>query len=210
MSLSKIIQANDAEALYKWQTSTKSREEREVTEQKNLLTAEQIEEIQKQAYQEGFEEGRHQGLIKGEAEVKQKIQQLVQVVDVLQKPLEQLDDTIEQELVTLAMVIARQIIRRELKIDPTHVIAAVREAVGQLPLASRNIRIFLHPEDSEVVRNSLGNSKGERRWEIMDDATQSRGGCRVVTETSQLDATVERRLAAIVASIFGDEREQSE
>jgi flagellar assembly protein FliH len=104
------------------------------------------------------------------------------------------------------MAAARLIVRRELKTDPGIVIAAVREAMGALPAASRAIRLHLHPEDAALVREVMGVSEDERAWRIVEDPTQLRGGCKLLTETSVVDASVDNRLLGVMASILGGER----
>jgi flagellar assembly protein FliH len=43
---------------------------------------------------------------------------------------------------------------------------------------------------------------------MVEDPLITRGGCKVDTEVSYIDATVENRLAAVIATLFGGEREQ--
>jgi flagellar assembly protein FliH len=45
-------------------------------------------------------------------------------------------------------------------------------------------------------------------WGVVEDPLITRGGCKVDTDVSHVNATVENRLAAVVATIFGGEREQ--
>ena len=124
------------------------------------------------------------------------------------RPLEQLDQGVEDELVFLAMATARHLVRRELKTDPSHVIAAVRQAVELLPISTQNIKVLLHPEDATLVRESLSvNNDDEQRWKIVEDPMISRGGCHVETEYSRIDATVETRINSVIAQVLGDERE---
>jgi flagellar assembly protein FliH len=204
--MSKVISRDDIERLKQWANSENIPGGQQLSSPSPLLTAKQIEEIQKQAQKEGYEAGYQEGLTGAENEIKQKVTRLEQIFRTLQQPLEQLDDAVEEQLASLALVIAKQIIRRELKTEPEHVIGAVREAVGVLPLASRNIQILLHPEDAQVVRNHLSVSESEEGWKIVDNPTVTRGGCRIVTDTSTVDATLERRLAAIAAELLGGER----
>jgi flagellar assembly protein FliH len=177
-----------------------------------LLTAEKIEQIQAQAYQEaydaGFAKGREEGLASGQGEVQQKARLLSDMLQSLAQPFQMLDDEVEEEMLSLALVIARQLVRRELKTDPGQVIAVVREALAALPVASRNVRVCLHPEDAVLVREALNPGSSEQDWLLVEDPTLSRGDCRVVTDVSQVEATLERRLAAVVAQLFGGEREQ--
>jgi flagellar assembly protein FliH len=172
----------------------------------NLLTADQMQRLQQQAREEGFAQGRAEALKAVLAEMQPRVDKLDGVLNTLAEPLRELDDRIEQELVTLAMAAARLIVRRELKTDPGIVIAAVREAMGALPAASRAIRLHLHPEDAALVREVMGVAEDERAWRIVDDPTQSRGGCKLLTETSVVDASVDNRLLAVMASILGGER----
>lgn len=175
-----------------------------------LLTASQIEALQKQAYDESNERGYKEGLAAGQKQVAEAVQHLNSILEALTKPFEELDEQVEQELVALSIIIARQLIRRELKTDPGQVIAVVREAVANLPVASRNVRIFLHPDDATVVREHLASVEGESAWTIVEEPVMSCGGCRVVTDTSQIDATVEKRLNSIITRLLGGEREDDE
>lgn len=207
MSLSKIVSSNDIAALERWKSEPISRQS---GKNYNTLTARQLEELQKQARDEGYKAGYQEGLAKGEIEIKQRINKIEKIISLLSSPLDALDDTVEEELATLSLVIARQIIRRELKTDPGHIIAVVKETVSALPLASRNVRITLHPEDAILVKKSLSLSKddseGKGKWAVVDDPALTRGDCKVSTETSHIDATIEKRLTAIAAELLGGER----
>jgi len=204
--LSKLIRGDDTEELERWRTlameSTKGS-----PSSPSVLTAAKLEALQEQAHKEGYEAGYAEGRKKGEAEVRAQADRLKNVFNALANPLEQLDTTIQEELVALSIAIARQIIRRELKADPGHMMGIVREALNQLPLANRTIQIRLHPDDAATLRGMLTLDDKSQRWELVDDPALSRGDCRVVSETSQIDATLERRLTAIAAALFGGERE---
>jgi flagellar assembly protein FliH len=75
-----------------------------------------------------------------------------------------------------------------------------------LPVASRNVVLHLHPDDAALVRESLSSTEGERAWTIMEDPLIERGGCRVSSESSQVDAQAETRLRALISAVAGDER----
>ena len=171
------------------------------------LTARQIEELQQQAREEGFQQGRREGLEAGKKEIRARVHDLDALMQTLAKPLEQLDGQVEEELVQLALAVARQLVRRELKTDPGQVLAVVREAMAALPLTARNVRLHLHPEDATLVRETLSVSDNERSWKIVDDPVLTRGGCKVSSDTSQIDASVERRLHNVIANVLGGQRE---
>lgn len=185
----------------------------------SVLTVDEIETMQKQAYDEafaqgkkdgyseGYNEGSRQGYKENELALQKKATEFASLLESLSQPFKVLDAEVEKELVKLAMAIATQIIRREIKMDPGQIIAAVREAINILPLSSQKTRLYLHPEDAELVRSALPLDETSPAWRIVEDPLITRGGCKVDTEVSHIDATVENRLAAVIANLFGGKRE---
>ncbi len=210
-------------------------EDEEETAIPRMPTAEEIEAMQKQAHEEaaaagyregfqlgqgegreqghreGYEQGREQGWREGHeagtAVMMEAAARFEPLADCLAEPLALVDDQVEQELVALAIAIAKQLIRRELKTDPGQIVAVAREALTILPAASRRVSLHLHPEDAELVRNALALKDAGPRWKIVEDPLMTRGGCEVVTETSFIDATLEKRLMAVIAHLLGGGRE---
>jgi len=128
------------------------------------------------------------------------------VLGLLARPLEQFDAEVERELVQLAVAVGKQLARRELTVEPAQVIAIVRETLAQLPVAAREVRVHLHPQDAATVREHLSAPSAERVWTVIEDPALSRGGCLVQSESSRIDARFESRVAAIAAGALGDER----
>ena len=183
-------------------------------------TVGEIEDVERRAYEEGFAQGRAAGMAAGRAEGKAEhdqaiaranaqVARLEQVFGSLSRPLQDVDAQVESELVNLALTVARQLVRRELRIDPAQVIAIIRETVALLPAATRDIRVHLHPEDAAVVRERLAATTAERAWSIIEDPVMTRGGCRVTTDTAQIDARLETRINEVITTILGDERAAS-
>lgn len=176
-------------------------------------TVAEIEDVERRAYEEAFAQGRDAGLAAAKAETQQQLQQLKTQVarmeaalGTLAQPLQHVNAEVEQQLMSLAMTIARQLIRRELKTDPAQVIAIIRETVSLLPAAARDVRVHLHPEDAAVVRERLAAPTADRAWTIVEDPVLARGGCKVTTDTALIDARVETRLNEVIAAMLGDER----
>jgi len=168
---------------------------------------------ERQAHDEAFALGKAEGMAAGRAEfdarnadLALRLQKLDAILNVLSKPLSDLDAQVERQLVTLALTIARHLVRRELRIDPTQVIAIIRETVALLPASARNVRVHLHPDDAALVREVLAAPQSERAWSVIEDPVTSRGGCRVTTETAQIDARLETRLGEVIAQVLGSER----
>lgn len=185
-----------------------------------ILTVDEIETMQKQAYDEAFAQGKMDGFQRGFDEGSKKgyednlhllqtqAASLVSLMEALNEPFKLLDEEVEKELVKLAIAIATQIIRREIKLDPGQIVAVVRETIQVLPLASQKIKLRLHPEDVELVRSALALDELSTSWSLIEDPLITRGGCKVDTEVSHVDATIEHRLTAVIATIMGGERER--
>ena len=103
--------------------------------------------------------------------------------------------------------IARQVIQRELAIDSTQIEQVMREALKLLPLGVGNVRLYINPQDFELVKAL--RERHEETWRIVEDATLLPGGCRVETEHSRIDATVETRISQIMAKLFDQLHEQA-
>jgi flagellar assembly protein FliH len=178
------------------------------------LTVEDIDALQKQAqlegYKEGFEQGQsageQAGLESGKNDVNNQLVHLRQILETLNAPLENLDAEMERDIVSLVTTVARQVIRREIKADPEHVIGAVRGALAVLPINDRKIKIYLHPQDTELVKKGLSLEQEDANWRWIDDPTLSRGGCRLETANTLIDASVEARLESVINKLLGGER----
>ncbi|HEY7887508.1 MAG TPA: FliH/SctL family protein [Steroidobacteraceae bacterium] len=171
------------------------------------------EESARLALQEADARGYEAGLGRARAETRtglaalaERVQRLDAALNVLARPLEQLDAEIEGELAQLALSVGKQLARRELHAEPAQVIAILRESLALLPAAAREVRVRLHPQDAETVREHLTAPATDRAWTIIEDPTLSRGGCVIQSQSSRIDARLEARIAAVAANALGDER----
>ena len=233
----KVISSDSQTSYERWEAPHVKNIQEQKAEQAGRVTARQLEDLQKQAYDEGLQLGKDEGYKKGlilgqeegikngQAVVSQTVKRFEQMIQLLAEPLEQVDKQVEEELLALSVATARQIIRREITVNPEQIIAVVKEAISALPSATKNIKVYLNPGDAEIVRNTLNlpssevsrdeiiateNSAAADAWSIVEEATINRGGCYIKTDNSQIDATIETRVAEISVKIFGDERASDE
>lgn len=192
----------------------KIREQRTLQPPSTPPTAAALEKLQQQAYDEGYEKGRREGFEFGHKEglenAKQEFQryatQFERLMGTFEQPLRELDNQVERELLSVVIAIVRQLVRREIKSDPNLIIGVVREALSILPVSSRNVRLLVHPEDAELIREIYALGDTEIGWTLVEDPVINRGGCKVVTDTSQIDATLESRLASLIAPLLAGAR----
>ena len=171
-----------------------------------IPTADEIERWRKEAQDEGYQEG-----LKLAAQQAVPTQQRLQrLIDFFEHPLKSLNEEVEQQLSQVVVTLAQQLVRRELKNEPGEIIGLIRESVELLPGNARGIRIFLHPEDASLVRNALSidADNEEQSWKLIEDPMITQGGCKIKSESSSINATLENRLAALAASVLGGKREE--
>ncbi len=156
-----------------------------------------------EGYAAGFAEGQAQAA-RENAELQARIRG---VLTQLTNAFADFDEEAERELVHLSVVIAQQLVRRELHTDPGELVPVVREAIGLLPAASRDIRVHVHPDDAPHVQDTLRGGDTEPAIRLVEDPLIARGGCKVETDASRIDATLETRLAALAASMLVGERD---
>jgi len=174
---------------------------------------EDLEAIERDAFDQGLAEGREAGLeaarhaeLAAHADIAARVRQLDEILQFMARPIADLDREVQLQLAALAGAIARQVVRRELKAHPDEIVAVIRETVSLLPVNAREGRVHLHPEDARLVRERLVEVSGDRVWSIAEDPILARGGCRVTSENSTIDAQLEQRLGAAIAAVLGDAR----
>ncbi|PMV23453.1 MULTISPECIES: flagellar assembly protein FliH [unclassified Pseudomonas] len=179
------------------------------------LTLEELEAIRQEAYNEGFAAGEKDGFRSTTLKVRQeaeealsvKLASLERLMGTLFDPIAEQDSQIEKAMVDLVQHIARQVIQRELALDSSHIESVMREALKLLPLGVGNVRLYINPQDFEQVKAL--RERHEETWRIVEDASLQPGGCRVETEHSRIDATVETRISQIMAKLFDQLHEQA-
>lgn len=169
------------------------------------VTAAEIESLQEQAWSEAWEKGYEEGRKAGKKDLDKELKRVGQVLKQLSAPLDDLDEQVEQELVELAVAIARQVIYRELRTDPGQIVAVVRESVEALPSSNTQIEVRLHPADAELLREEVGDAE-DGRWTLIEDGSVERGGCVVSDHNSRVDSRLEQQVGRVVAEILGEQR----
>ncbi|AZD59598.1 Flagellar assembly protein FliH [Pseudomonas chlororaphis subsp. aurantiaca] len=101
----------------------------------------------------------------------------------------------------------RQVIQRELAIDSSQIEHVMREALKLLPLGVGNVRLYVNPQDFAQVKSL--RERHEESWRIVEDEALLPGGCRVETEHSRIDATMETRIAKIMDKLSDQLHEQA-
>ncbi|MBO3275779.1 flagellar assembly protein FliH [Pseudomonas schmalbachii] len=179
------------------------------------LTLEELEAIRQDAYNEGFATGEKDGFHAGQLKARQeaetalqaRLQSLETLMNQLFEPIAEQDQLIEQAMLNLVQHVVRQVIQRELSHDSSHVRQVLREALKLLPMGAENIRIMVNPQDFELIKAL--RDRHEESWRILEDDALLPGGCRIETEHTRIDASIETRLAQATKQLLEQQREQA-
>ncbi|MEM7467030.1 MAG: flagellar assembly protein FliH [Pseudomonadota bacterium] len=175
----------------------------------NIPTAEDIEVLIEQSKKEGFESGYAAAFEQGREDLARCLGIFDTISTQIQQPITVFDNEIFELFSALIVKLAEKVIARELSTTPEAIINTVRDAIQQLPLPSGLVSVHLHPEDLSLIRAALGGEFDEVEWNLLADTTLTRGGCRVDTACSSIDASVENRVSQI-AAIMMDETNSSD
>jgi flagellar assembly protein FliH len=179
------------------------------------LTLEELESIRQDAYNEGFAIGEKEGFHSTQLKVRQeaevalaaRLESLETLMSHLFEPIADQDAQIEKSMIQLVEHLAREVIQRELKTESNQIGKVLQDALRLLPMGASNVRILVNSQDFAQVKAL--RERHEETWRILEDDTLQPGGCRVETEHSRIDATVETRLSVAIAKMFDQLHEQA-
>ena len=161
-----------------------------------VIAEEELRQKVEEAFQKGIDEGRQQ-TERGLANV---FRSLREGIDAITRLREKVLRNSEEDLLKLAIMVARKIIQQEIKHDPKILANIVAEAISSCSDLDR-ITIRLNPDDcSRVSANRhfylLGIGANTQVSLIPDEAILP-GGCMVDTVTGTIDARIEVQLEEI-------------
>lgn len=160
-------------------------------------TAEALERMQQEAWQEGFnlgqEEGRKAGFEAGRQDGEKYVRQLRHLAEALETDRLRQDEEVAQEVLALAIAVAQQMVGATLSVKPKLILSTIREALLSLPTLSGHHRIVVHPEDAQMVRDWLEQEHNHLSWKIVEDHQLEPGGFKFESAHSELDASMKAR-----------------
>lgn len=173
-----------------------------------LPTAEELERIHQQAAQEGFKLGRDEGYKAGYDAGRKAaaavVQRLATLADALNREQTRQDEAISRELLGLALAVAKQLIRSALHVKDGLVIDVIREAMNALPSLNEHLRILVHPDDVNALREFMESEHGHFSFKVAPDGRIERGGFRIESSHSEVDGQLPVRWHEIIDCLGSD------
>ncbi len=173
-----------------------------------LPTAEDLERLHQEAWQEGYqlglEEGRKAGFDTGKADSERYIREIQSLASALEGELVRQDQEVAREVLELALVMARQILRSALEIKPELILDAISEALKSLPSLNGHHKIITHPDSAQIVRDWLAHEHGHLSWKVSEDAHLEPGGFRFESTYNELDGSIQARWLELTRCLGSD------
>jgi len=197
------------------------------------LTAEDIEEIRKAAFEEGFGQGKEDGFAKGFdegrasgheeglkighdegietglSEGKETIDNLSadwqSLVEQLHEPLKKVGKNTEEQLLHLVVQLTEAVTLQEAKINPDIITSAIGMGIKALPSQDAQTQILIHPDDIKRVEQQFGEEYiQEQGWRLLAAPQLEPGSCQIENSTSNIDLSIKSRLKEVLESFLQD------
>lgn len=164
-------------------------------------------------YQRGLADGERRAYERLAAARRQEQELVAAVVDRLEGTTRRLQETIEQDVASLAFSIAHKVLRDVVAERPELIVAQVQSALEHVHEPGL-IQICIHPLDLpllEPARQAL-SERADRTLTIKLEADPSivRGGCLIHTPSRLIDATLETQLLRIGEALRRRESDETD
>lgn len=171
--------------------------ERRVGERREPAAHPESEAPHAAARQEGF----RRGYAEGQAQALAEAERLRSISEQLAQSFSLLENRIAEQLLDLALDIARQMLRSDVKVRREALLPVVREAIQCLPDQAQRPQLLLNPADVELVRARIGDELQLNGLGIVEDHRIEPGGCRISAINCEVDATLPARWRRVVSAL---------
>jgi flagellar assembly protein FliH len=155
-----------------------------------------LNEQVKAAYQRGLQEGEAGGRQQAAVQIQASLERLARTVEEIASIRPRLRHDAEEDVVKLALAIARRILCRELSTDPAALLGLVRAALDKLDGRGLH-RIRANPQDAAALQQHFQQVTTPYKIEVFPDPALERGAAVFETEHGSLDASVDTQLNEI-------------
>ncbi|WP_211949963.1 flagellar assembly protein FliH [Cupriavidus yeoncheonensis] len=158
-----------------------------------------------QGQTQGYGDGHREGYARGLEGARNEATRLHGLAGNFRKALAGVDQEVSDALVTLALDVARQLVRGRVEDDPEVLLPAVRELLTSEPALSGSPCLLLHPEDVGLIEAHMQGELEAAGWTLRADPAVARGGCIASAASGELDARLETRWTRVVRAMGRDD-----
>jgi flagellar assembly protein FliH len=158
------------------------------------------------AYARGVAEGRAEATREAAQTVKSAVNLLADVADDLSNIRGAYAGSLDEHLLVLATAVAREVLQREVQMDPALVGELVRKALLEVPWDAL-VEVRVNPEDLNEVSQHINNLNSDARpsaVEWVGDSGMARGSYVIDTPRRLVDGRLETVLESLWERIAND------
>jgi flagellar assembly protein FliH len=165
--------------------------------------------LKQEGYAEGFVQGHAQATLEAQRQIadfianqgREAAQNFALLFTSVQAQQADAEQVIARGVLELACELARQVLRRELSVEPQALQPVIREALGLLMAESKSALVRLNPLDLEVLEDGVRAELSGMSLTLLADAAISRGGCLIESAGTVVDGTLEKRWMRAIANL---------
>lgn len=154
-----------------------------------------------QGQTQGYGDGHREGYARGLEGARNEASRLQEIAGNFQQALGRVDAEIADALISLALDVARQLVRKTMDIDPAALVPAARELLNAEPPLSGAPCLLLNPDDVALVETHMRGELEAAGWTLRADATVARGGCIASAASGELDGTLATRWERVIKAL---------
>ena len=159
--------------------------------------------LERDAFAKGFAQGERAGLEAAAKRGDAMLRRLTQTLDEMTTLRARMIRETEQQMVSLALAVARRVIHREVSLDRDLLIAIARVALDRLGDDAK-ISVHLNPDDYAATESARTAEWSGTQVSVVADARVPRGGCRIDSDFGALDAGVDAQIQELAHALLGD------
>lgn len=154
----------------------------------------------KQEIDDAYAKGRREAQEQAAKKLETAARSFAAAVTEVDKLRAELAERSRDDMLRLVMVIAEQVIRREVSLHPDIVVKTIEQAL-QASVRADHCKIQINPADLDAVTAQkplfLASISGLKNVNIEAEPKVTAGGCRIESDLGEVDATLETQLEMI-------------
>lgn len=171
--------------------------------------AAQVESARQQAFDEGYALGQAEGgqTVRNSLSepmrlaTEQAKQRFDDMLSTMRTQIAEAQDQMAHTVLEMACNLARQVLRRELAIDPQALQPVLKEALALLHADTTPVTVRVHPDDLSALEGAGMDAALPDSPRFVPDATITPGGCVLDAPGASVDATLETRWSRVIANL---------
>ncbi|MCW5640700.1 MAG: flagellar assembly protein FliH [Rhodoferax sp.] len=219
--LSRFIPGEEIDAVARWdfgdvdadllqiEADDRARAEAEAQQRQAERDAQRDEQVRQQAYAEGFAQGQATATLRAQQQHEEYVEnqgraaarRYGQLLEAARDQLAASEQVMAQGVLELACVLARQVLRHELSVNPNALQPVIREGLQMLADDTKAAVVRLHPVDLDMLQDVVQSEFAALQLTLTADASIEPGGCVITAAGAVVDASLETRWRRAIAKL---------